>query len=119
MPDISAIVAALRSRLPPELQSPIVAIVCGSGLSGLPDRFTNAISVQYADIPGFPVSTVQGHKSMLVFGRLDGVPAVAQAGRFHAYEGFDLGLVTLPMKVFHALGCKTAISESRQWRGCR
>lgn len=36
---------------------PRVAIICGSGLSGLGDLLTDACTIDYADIPGFPEST--------------------------------------------------------------
>jgi purine-nucleoside phosphorylase len=35
------------------------------------------------DIPHFPVSTVEGHKGKLVFGKLGNKNVVVMAGRFH------------------------------------
>ena len=55
---------------------------------------------------------VVGHASKLSFGRLAGVPVVAQAGRYHLYEGKALNLVTYPIRVFGALGAKAVIRES-------
>lgn len=106
----SATASHIRSLLPSgsALQSPVLAIVCGSGLGGLVDLLSERVDLPYDSI-GFPVSTVQGHKSHLSFGLLQGVPVVAQAGRFHFYEGKPLSTVTYPIKVFHALGCKAAI----------
>ena len=44
----------------------------GIGLSGLAEKITDKISISYKDIPNFPVSTVEGHKGCLVFGKLGG-----------------------------------------------
>ena len=51
--------------------SPEIAIVLGSGLGDLADEY-NEIAIPYGDIPGFPVSTVQGHKGRLVFAQING-----------------------------------------------
>ena len=47
----------------------------------------------YSEIPNFPQSTVPGHKSRLLFGKLNGVTVMLMQGRFHAYEGYALGKV--------------------------
>lgn len=77
-------IAAIRSRVPPELANPKIGIVCGSGLSTLAAAFKDKVEVAYADVPGFVESTVAGHKSAFAFGRLgegEGVPVVAMLGR--------------------------------------
>jgi purine-nucleoside phosphorylase len=87
MPDvekIEAIVAFLRHRVPWLTGStPLVAIVCGSGLSGLSSEIREPISVPYASIPFFPHASVAGHGDSLVFGHIGGTRVVAQRGRFH------------------------------------
>jgi purine-nucleoside phosphorylase len=65
--------------------------------------------VPYAEIPGFPLSTVETHAGRLLLGRLGGRPVVAMQGRFHRYEGYDLEQVTFPVRVLHALGARTLI----------
>lgn len=110
LPPPSKTASLLRSLLPSSLQHPLLAIVCGTGLAGLADLLEERVDLPYERI-GFPSSTVVGHKSKLSFGKLRGVPVVAQAGRFHFYEGKPLSLVTYPIKVFQALGCKAAIRE--------
>uniref|UniRef100_A0A3Q4GZU9 purine-nucleoside phosphorylase n=1 Tax=Neolamprologus brichardi TaxID=32507 RepID=A0A3Q4GZU9_NEOBR len=69
---------------------PQVAIICGSGLGMLADTLKCQDSFAYADIPGFPQSTVQGHAGQLVFGELKGKTCVCMQGRFHMYEGHSL-----------------------------
>lgn len=57
-----------------------VGIVCGSGLSNLSASIEGPLSIPYASIPHFPRSTVQGHGTELVFGRLGGKLVAAARG---------------------------------------
>lgn len=83
---------------------PCAGIVLGSGLGKLADKIENPIVIPYRAIPGFPVSTAIGHKGNFVFGELGGKFVVAMQGRFHFYEGYQMDLVTLPVRVMKALG---------------
>lgn len=73
--------------------TPQVGIICGSGLGTLAEIVANPIVVKYADIKQFPKSTVVGHAGNLVFGTLSGKNVVVMQGRFHPYEGYNLGQV--------------------------
>jgi purine-nucleoside phosphorylase len=88
---------------------PRVGLILGSGLGGLADELTDAVVVPYADIPGFPRSTVMGHRGELAIGRLAAQPVAVLRGRFHFYEGYTMQQVTFPVRVLHALGCDTLI----------
>jgi purine-nucleoside phosphorylase len=63
-----------------------------------------AKSIPYAEIPGFPLSTVEGHRGSLLAGEVGGRRVLAMEGRFHFYEGYSLREVTFPVRVFRALG---------------
>lgn len=84
--------------------SPKLAIVLGSGLGVLAEDIENPITIKYSEIPGFPVSTVEGHAGELLIGTINETPILAMNGRFHYYEGYDLSAVTFPIRVFHLLG---------------
>ena len=88
---------------------PEVALVLGTGLGDLARTIDIEAAVSYADIPGFPLSTVESHAGRLLIGRLGGKPIVAMQGRFHRYEGYSLQQVTFPVRVLHALGAGTLI----------
>lgn len=83
---------------------PKVAIVLGSGLGALADVIQVVDTVDYADITGFPVSTVDGHKGRFVFGYIEETPVVIMQGRVHFYEGYDISDVVLPIRVMRKLG---------------
>jgi purine-nucleoside phosphorylase len=82
-------------------------IVLGTGLGGLVNEIEIVQTLKYSDIPNFPVSTVDGHKGQLIFGKLGGKNIMAMQGRFHFYEGYDMKEVTFPVKVMNDLGIKT------------
>lgn len=84
--------------------SPQVGIILGTGLGGLAKDIKNQEVLNYADIPNFPVSTVEGHNGRLIFGDLGGKKVVAMQGRFHFYEGYDMKQVTFPVRVLKYLG---------------
>ncbi|WP_182201358.1 purine-nucleoside phosphorylase [Paraliobacillus salinarum] len=89
--------------------SPKVGLILGSGLGMLADEIENPVKIKYETIPGFPVSTVEGHAGQLVSGTLMGVPVVAMQGRFHYYEGYGLEAVTFPVRVMKALGVEKLV----------
>lgn len=83
---------------------PKVAIVLGSGLGALADVIKVVDTVNYSDISGFPVSTVDGHKGRFVFGYVEETPVVIMQGRVHFYEGYEISDVVLPIRVMRRLG---------------
>ncbi|MCT2534477.1 purine-nucleoside phosphorylase [Aquibacillus koreensis] len=88
---------------------PKVGLILGSGLGMLADEITNPVKIKYDTIPGFPVSTVEGHAGQLVIGELQGMPVLAMQGRFHYYEGYDLDKVTFPVRVMKELGIASIV----------
>ena len=86
-----------------------VAIILGTGLGALAHAIDVEATIDYADIPGFPLSTVESHAGRLLCGTLAGKTVVAMQGRFHRYEGYSLRQVTFPVRVLRALGARTLI----------
>ena len=101
--------AAISSRA---ARVPRVGMILGSGLGSLADELDDAVVVPYATIPGFPRSTVHGHRGELAIGTLSGQPVAVMRGRFHFYEGYSMQQVTFPVRAMRALGCDTLIATN-------
>ena len=98
--------ATVRSRA---ALKPRVGLILGSGLGGLAESITDAVIVPYAEIPGWPVPTVEGHAGRLLLGTLEGVPVAVMQGRVHFYEGIPMPYVGLPVRVLQAIGIESLI----------
>lgn len=98
--------AAVRARFG---ERPDVGIILGTGLGRLGAEIDIVATIDYGDIPGFPLSTVESHAGRLLCGRLGGKTVVAMQGRFHRYEGYSLQQVSFPVRVLKALGAGTLV----------
>jgi len=85
---------------------PEIGIVLGTGLGGLVREIEVKQTLNYSDIPNFPLATVESHSGKLIFGMLGGKKVIAMQGRFHFYEGYSLQEVTFPIRVMKMLGIK-------------
>ncbi|NXH52117.1 PNPH phosphorylase, partial [Rhabdornis inornatus] len=90
-------------------EPPRVAVVCGSGLGALAQELSEPQTFDYADIPHFPRSTVQGHAGRLVVGRLGSAPCAILQGRFHLYEGYSPAQVVVPVRALALAGVHTLV----------
>lgn len=92
---------------------PDVGIILGSGLNSYVDYVRcvdeNAVTVKYADIPGFMETKVLGHKGELAYAELNGVKLAILAGRFHYYEGHSVETVVFPTRLLIKLGIRRLI----------
>ena len=89
--------------------APGVAAILGSGLSSFADRLRDAKTVQYPDVPGWPASSVVGHRGALVVGELEGKRVAAMAGRVHMYEGHGPETVVFGVRTLRKWGVETLI----------
>ncbi len=85
---------------------PEFGIILGTGLGGLAEEIEVAHQLMYANIPNFPISTVEFHTGKLIFGMLNGRRIVAMQGRLHYYEGYNMQQITFPVRVMKALGIR-------------
>ncbi len=97
--------AAIRSRKPGFV--PRMGLILGSGLGPLAQQISDALVIGFAELPGFPVSTVDGHAGELVLGTLAGLPVACLKGRAHFYEGHGMGVMTSAVRCLKLLGCET------------
>ena len=84
--------------------TPEFGIILGTGLGKLVQEIEIEHQLMYANIPNFPVSTVEFHSGKLIFGTLNGRKVVAMQGRLHYYEGYDMQEITFPVRIMKVLG---------------
>ncbi|MEY3922006.1 MAG: hypothetical protein RL634_1767 [Bacteroidota bacterium] len=87
-------------------EQPLIGVVLGSGLGGFTEEMIVEHSINYSDIPHFPVSTVEGHSGKMLIGRMAGKLIVVLSGRFHYYEGYTTSEVVFPIRVMQKMGIK-------------
>ena len=117
-------VAYINERI--NKMQPEIAIILGSGLASsnenilnefgdeekdisIADMVTNRVEISYDEIPNFVSSSVEGHENKLIFGKIYEKNIVIMKGRFHYYEGYDMDVVTFPIRVFAMLGVSKLI----------
>lgn len=83
---------------------PQFGIILGTGLGKLVEEIEIEYTLAYAEIPNFPVSTVEFHQGKLIFGKIGNKNVVCMQGRFHYYEGYTMQQVTFPVRVMKLLG---------------
>jgi purine-nucleoside phosphorylase len=88
---------------------PKIGMILGSGLGGLADSLESSVSLPTGELPGWPISTVEGHAGRLVIGVLEGMPVCVLQGRVHYYEGYSMARIGLPIRVLQRLGADMLI----------
>jgi len=81
-----------------------IGIILGTGLGGLVNDIAIEYTIDYTDLPHFPLSTVESHKGKLIFGKLEDNEVVCMQGRFHYYEGYSMKQIAYPVRVMKKLG---------------
>lgn len=104
---INEIAQTIRTRL--DGRCPNTALILGSGLNALADEISNPVIIPYAEIEGFPRSTVAGHQGRLICGKLAGREVLCLQGRFHLYEGHAPQTINTVIKVLQTLSIKELI----------
>jgi len=88
---------------------PRTGLILGSGLGEFANTLSDVVCVPCCEIPEFPLSTVEGHEGVFVFGNFNGMPIVVLQGRLHYYEGYTQQEITIPVRVMKELGVETLI----------
>ncbi len=91
------------------ITSPKIGIVLGTGLGKLINEISIEKEISYAEIPNFPVATVEFHSGKLIYGELSGKKVIVMAGRFHLYEGYNAWEVTYGIRTMHGLGIENLL----------
>jgi purine-nucleoside phosphorylase len=86
-----------------------IGMILGSGLGVMAKELSDPITIEYKDIPHFPVSTVPGHAGTLVIGFLEGKRVMVMNGRFHFYEGHSMDTLVFPVQMMKKLGINNLV----------
>jgi purine-nucleoside phosphorylase len=86
-----------------------IGIILGTGLGGLVKEIDVNHTIDYENLPHFPISTVESHHGKLIFGTINGKNVVAMQGRFHFYEGYTMQQIAYPVRVMKFLGVETLL----------
>lgn len=103
---IEEVVSFLKQK---GIETPQTGIVLGTGLGKMVNEINIEITVDYSDIPHFPVSTVESHSGKLIYGTIGERKVLAMQGRFHYYEGYNLAEITFPIRVMKYLGVEQVL----------
>ncbi len=104
--DMDRIAEEIRGRI--SIQ-PVIGLILGSGLGPLSESIQDPTVIPYNELPGWPLSTVEGHAGELIIGKLEGKDVLVMNGRIHYYEGYEMSQVTLPIRVMQRLGIEIVV----------
>ena len=91
---------------------PRVAVILGSGLGGFADEIAQVAALPYADLPGFPQTTVGSHAGRLVLGHVGPTPVAVLQGRAHYYERGKADEMRAAIRAVADLGCETLLQTN-------
>ena len=103
---INTIVEIIQSKTK---KKPTIGMILGSGLGSLANEVKDPDIITYKELPGWPISTIEGHVGQLVIGEYEGKTVVVMQGRTHFYEGYSMSYIGLPVRVMQKLGVETII----------
>ncbi len=104
--DMDRIADEIRGRISVQ---PAIGLILGSGLGPLSEYIQDPTIIPYRELPGWPLSTVEGHAGELIIGKLEGKDVLVMNGRIHYYEGYEMSQVTLPIRVMQRLGIEIVV----------
>ena len=101
-----SLIEFLKSETP---FKPELSIILGSGLGDFAEQLQIHKSISTSDIPGYPVSTVVGHKGKIHFAEYENKKLILFQGRVHFYEGYNINECIIPVFISHKLGVKNLL----------
>jgi purine nucleotide phosphorylase len=91
---------------------PRVAVVLGSGLGPFADEVKAVATISYAELPGFPQTTVGSHAGRLVLGYVGKTAVAVLQGRAHYYERGRADEMKGIIAAMAELGCETLLQTN-------
>ena len=88
---------------------PQVGLILGSGLGQFCDNIETQASIDFSQLPGFPITGVGGHAGRLLFGQVGKTNVVAMQGRAHYYEQGKADVMAVAIQTLKAIGCSSLV----------
>ena len=88
---------------------PQVGLILGSGLGQFCDNIETQASIDFNELPGFPITGVGGHAGRLLFGQVGKTNVVAMQGRAHYYEQGKADVMAIAIQTLKAIGCSSLV----------
>ncbi|HKS06451.1 MAG TPA: purine-nucleoside phosphorylase [Gemmatimonadaceae bacterium] len=106
--DAARAAAEIHARL--QLQAPpVAALILGSGLGAVIERWERRRGLAYDDVPGLGAASIKGHAGRVVAGACSGQAVIAFSGRLHMYEGHSPAAAGFPARIAAALGVRVLL----------
>jgi purine-nucleoside phosphorylase len=87
------------------------AVILGRNFYSVADLADNAVSVPYADLPGFP-RTAATPDGQLLIGTIEGIPTLILKGRVNFHETGDPSQMAVPIETLSLLGVRSILSTT-------
>ena len=88
---------------------PQVGLILGSGLGQFCDNIETQASIDFDQLPGFPIAGVGGHAGRLLFGQVGKTNVVVMQGRAHYYEQGKADIMAVAIQTLKAIGCSSLV----------
>jgi purine-nucleoside phosphorylase len=85
---------------------PDLAIILGSGLGDFAGSVNTKKTFSTSSLPGYPISTIEGHSGKIHFSEYEGKKLLLFQGRIHIYEGYKIYECILPVFIAYKTGCR-------------
>jgi inosine/guanosine/xanthosine phosphorylase family protein len=92
--------------------APEVAVVLGSGWAGAAQQVQDAQRIDYAELPVFQSTGVEGHVSALTVGRMGAQRVAVLGGRKHTYETGDCAGMAGALRSLKSWGVKLIVQTN-------
>ena len=89
--------------------TPQVGLILGSGLSQFCEHVEVFASIDFDELPGFPVPGVSGHAGKLLLGQVSGTNILILQGRAHYYERGIADTMAVAIQTLNAMGCQSLV----------
>ena len=86
-----------------------MGLILGSGLGQFCEHVEVVASIDFDELPGFPLPGVSGHAGKLLLGQVSGTDIAILQGRAHYYERGKADTMAVAIQTLNAMGCQSLV----------